>query len=420
MTIQADREGSDASRWLVFPVSVALFAFPVTLFGWPRLANAAFSLLAATGLAFLIHDLATRDRRLASLLREYWPLVVAMGSLPLAVVFHRLVTDDWAAGISYLYLRFALFLPLVWILIIATDRSARPFHWGLATGAILSAIWLLSIDLDARPDRVGETNMIPFANLTLLMGVMALAAIARDTPVSIPWALGLSAGVSGLYASIASGTRGGWIAIPLLLVLALVAIRRTGRTVALGVLVMSLATLAALIAVSERLRTRVTTAIEGWRQFDSPGTADEPIGIRLELWHAAIEIFRANPLAGVGPRGFEPALLELHQQGRISEIASGYAHAHNDMLHALATLGIPGLLAVAATCMAPAWFFAGRIGIADPGIRAPAAIGLAQCCGMLVFGFTEAMFTITLTNAFHTLVVATCFAMVIAREQEAA
>ncbi len=416
MTVQAEGTGAQASRWLAIPVAAALFAFPATLFASPRIANAAFSVLAAAGLLLLARDALAGNVRLRAMLHGCWQVALAMAGLPLAVVAHRLFAEGRIPDLSYLHLRFLLFLPLVWILIVTAGRSERALHWGFATGVILSAVWLSTIDLESRPDHVGATNMIPFANLSLLMGLMALASVVRNAPAALPMTVGLIAGLAGLYVSIASGTRGGWIAIPILLIIAVPELRTSVRRAVLGAIVLPLAGLAIVIALSERLRDRVVTAIAGLRQFEFSGTADEPVGIRLELWRAAIGIFRDQPLAGIGPEGFGAALLEFRDKGLIGETAAGYAHAHSDLLHALATLGTPGLAGVAASCLVPAWFFAIRIRSADPGIRLPATVGLTQCCGMLLFGLTETMFVITLTNAFHTLVVAGCLAAVLVRE----
>jgi O-antigen ligase len=81
----------------------------------------------------------------------------------------------------------------------------------------------------------------------------------------------------------------------------------------------------------------------------------------------------------------------------------------------MATLGIPGLLAILALYLVPAAFFMRHLRERDRRTQAASAMGLALCCGFMVFGLTEVMFATTLVNAFYSLVMAVCFAYVIVR-----
>ncbi len=89
------------------------------------------------------------------------------------------------------------------------------------------------------------------------------------------------------------------------------------------------------------------------------------------------------------------------------------------MLHLAATLGAPGLAAVLAAYLVPAWHFGRRLRHQDRRVRAAAAMGLMLCAGFVVFGLTEAMLVITLTNAFYSLVMAACFAFIAAQGRSA-
>ncbi|MGC7407301.1 polymerase, partial [Pandoraea pneumonica] len=70
------------------------------------------------------------------------------------------------------------------------------------------------------------SNAIPFGNLSLLMALFALMSIGWTEDDG--WALialRLLAGCAGLYASYLSQARGGWIAIPVLLLIAVATLR---------------------------------------------------------------------------------------------------------------------------------------------------------------------------------------------------
>lgn len=69
---------------------------------------------------------------------------------------------------------------------------------------------------------------------------------------------------------------------------------------------------------------------------------------RLEVWRIALRTFFEHPIVGYGPGNFTLAF-RRYQDWRFVDVmnsaASVQAHAHNEVLHALATMGILGLLA---------------------------------------------------------------------------
>jgi O-antigen ligase len=62
---------------------------------------------------------------------------------------------------------------------------------------------------------------------------------------------------------------------------------------------------------------------------------------RTQLWSAGWDAFAGAPFGGVGLDGFLAA-------SRDAGVAAPHEHAHNLLLHAAATTGVPGLLAVVA------------------------------------------------------------------------
>jgi len=73
-------------------------------------------------------------------------------------------------------------------------------------------------------------------------------------------------------------------------------------------------------------------------------------------------------------------------------VAENWGEPHNDVFLALATFGVPGGIALLFIYLGPAWLFFRRMSVNnDAAIRTAAAMGLALCLGMLVFGQFEAM-----------------------------
>src|SRR5699024_3875331 len=94
---------------------------------------------------------------------------------------------------------------------------------------------------------------------------------------------------------------------------------------------------------------------------------------------------------------------ESQPEGVVSEfVADNWGEPHNDLLLALATFGIPGAIALLFVYLGPAWVFFRRLSIeySQPA-RTAAAMGLALCLGMLIFGQFETMWRSMRMVAFY-------------------
>ena len=97
------------------------------------------------------------------------------------------------------------------------------FLWtGLALGCFLVGSWSLYQKIFEGVARAGGyTNTIQFGNISLLMGLMCLAGMgwAKEYKNSKFWFALLATGLAfGLLGSLLSGSRGGWLALPLALI----------------------------------------------------------------------------------------------------------------------------------------------------------------------------------------------------------
>ena len=73
-------------------------------------------------------------------------------------------------------------------------------------------------------------------------------------------------------------------------------------------------------------------------------SGDPSISIRLEMWHAALEMIRRHPLVGVGPDNINE-VYTLYLPPRSSPIVGWHEHLHDDFLQLAAERGLPCLVA---------------------------------------------------------------------------
>ncbi|AMR79518.1 hypothetical protein A2G96_18200 [Cupriavidus nantongensis] len=403
---------------LYLSACVVLAAFPALMFVKPSLSNTCYGLL----LGWSVIALATGGRAAVAeygcILRRYWPFMLAMAALPLALLLQQLLTGADDPHVPYLYLRFALFIVLVPGLLRLGRRGMQNIQWGFVACALISALWLHEVAAAGRPSHVGFSNVIPFGNLALLTGMLAVISTGWNRPGEyVQVGVKLLAGFAGLYASYMSGTRGGWIAVPVLVLVSLMASRKLKRIhKGAGLLVLA-GFMAATWLSSDRVQQRTMETVSELSQFAHHVTLDTSTGIRLQLWRASLKMLQAHPWAGVGPENYEQALKGLAEQHVVTPLAATMPHAHNDILHTGATLGIPGLIAIFALYLVPVAFFLYHLRSNDRDTQVASAMGLALCCGFMVFGLTEAMFGTTLVNACYSLIMAVCFAYVVSSKK---
>lgn len=249
-----------------------------------------------------------------------------------------------------------------------------------------------------------QWNAVPFGNFSLLLGFIAFAGCigpmlggSRD---KARVALGLAATAAGILASILTGTRGGWLAIPVLLGVVFWAALRTHRSrvlasrhflAALGAI---LAFVVAGMLLSENAQHRIDIAVEQVEAFlDGAGgrnSFDSSTELRLEMWKWGLEQAAERPLTGVGLANYDEARRRAVESGRMPASFAGLANLHNELISSLALGGVPTALAVVAFWMLMVSFFGRRVD--EKEVFFFATSGLLVVVGTCIFSMTEGLF----------------------------
>lgn len=265
----------------------------------------------------------------------------------------------------------------------------------LGAGAIAcyERIWLG----DARADN--GMNAIPFGNLGLLLGALAFVAMlgrVSDASRRSVWLTGLLglAGVAGLVTSLLSGTRGGWIALPLLGWL----IFRTFHGILPGKrLLLMFGLLGALLigAVSlpqSGVLSRVAVAVDNLQRYFQDDVKGTPEGLRLEMWKAGAVLFAEKPLLGWGEGRLQAARDKMVAEGELHPEVSLYEQLHSEIIDTAARRGLVGLLTLAGLYGIPLLLFTRHLrGCRDSRARTLALSGLVVCVAFIDFGLSQSM-----------------------------
>ncbi|MBQ5947650.1 O-antigen ligase [Massilia sp. ST3] len=278
---------------------------------------------------------------------------------------------------------------------------ARPpralLWWGVAGGAVAALPFILWQRIVLGEDRPGGfLNAITFGDLALCLGLLALAAAVdyrHSTRKALLPALGA---VAGLAASVATGSRGGWIALALAGVLFLCYAQMLHSRRVRLLLVGSFALVGATFFIpATGMQERAEQGVVDVRTWMNGGSAFSNVGIRLELWKGAAMLIAERPFTGLDAATVRAELRRHVEAGELDPAILPLEHLHNDALQALATGGVWGLLAWAGILLAPFLFFSRELG---RGVHmgmpqfAPALAGMLVVLSYFSFGLTEVIF----------------------------
>lgn len=385
-SLLSDATYDNRRRWLT---SGAVFVFGALALVVPSgySLGPAVLLLAGFSLAVWRQGLRlSRDDRLFMLALSAYTAVVAAG-----VLWH-----DQDASTLDRSLRFWLALPaLFWVM--AHPPRLGVVWAGIALGALGAggmALWQRSQGV-VRAD--GYLHAIQFGNTSLLLGVFCLAGLgwAWQQPHRKAWLvlLGLGAG-GGLMASLLSGSRGGWVGLPLVLwVLYRAYGKETSRNVrVLAVVFAALAALAAYGLPQTGVKQRVAEAVDDIGLYYRGEQIATSVGWRFEMWQGAVHLAAAKPLAGWGESDYQAGMSELAEQGVVYPGTQQFDHAHNQFLDTLAKQGVPGLAALLLLFFLPLRLFGAYLRDPDLSIRALGTAGAVLCVAQVDFSLTQAGF----------------------------
>ncbi|WP_306766922.1 O-antigen ligase family protein [Halomonas marinisediminis] len=293
-------------------------------------------------------------------------------------------------------IRFVLAIPAM-LLVMAYPPRLSWLWSGLAIGAIGAGSWAGWQKLVAGVDRAtGYTYVIQFGNLSMLLGILCLAGLG--------WAyvqrhrhlwLGLMAvgALCGVLGSLFSGSRGGWVGIPFIL---LVLYRGYGRHLSFGLKVAALAIVigggALMYALPQTgVQHRVFMAFNDIERYVEGESRTSSLGARFEMWKGATHLIMEKPLTGWGENGYRRAMQALGEQDIVHpRVAKKYGHPHNEFLNELVKRGVFGLLALLALYLMPMRFFVRQMASQNLERRSLAIAGVLLPVAYIDFGLSQA------------------------------
>jgi O-antigen ligase len=380
---------------------IALF---FTLFlSVPRGYMAGLVALTLGGLYYLLTQRPYRLQRHDKWMMGLLALVGAAGIV--SALYHGSELREWDMPSRYL-----LVAPIVMMLLVHPPRSRWVWSGlilGCLSGAAVAIRDVYSLDMGRG---YGYTGAIQFGNVALTMSVFCAAAIfgiRKDTPRAAFWRFALCVGVAaGFYASIISGSRGGWVAMPVVVLLFCAALvdKKNARAVCMGAVAVMAGLLILAVSVPS-VKQRYDDAVSDLRLYQQ-GNAATSLGARFAIWDAAVKLISEKPLMGWSRDAYEQRRDQLIKEGEANPMVGMLANTHNSFVEILLFQGVFGFLCMCAMLSGVFVLFWKRLRSPDYEARMAALSGTCLISIYVIAGQTQIMFSRNNTLVFFLVAIA--------------
>ena len=258
------------------------------------------------------------------------PLRIALCAPVFLAISRGWLYKDGAQPITFLWMKYCFPITLIWTF---TYRPSWTTNWG---AHVITTYFV---------------DVLSFGNLTLLFALLSFAALTFFWP-RLSWLsrfISIASCLIGLYLSVKSGSRTGWLNMPVFLIVWALgfSLPAYGRLKTLFILFLILITAGIFIQSSPYFTSKVLSAIDEisnyrWDAKSTEGSAD----LRISFYRMALFYFLHNPIKGWGDLGWK----ELMNSPEIVQYASEYARNfpehgfHNEILTSAVRSGIWGLV----------------------------------------------------------------------------
>ena len=239
-----------------------------------------------------------------------------------------------------------IFVSLLYLVVVPWHRIQKQMVLLviLFGGCVAGAVGLYEYAvLDIR--RVGGViNQIPFALYVSITLLIAVYTVLNNENRNIKLLVWFSI-ICSVFAIVMSEVRGVWLALIItVMILVFCQFKKWTMPRMASMAVIALAMLV-LLSLTPEIIQRINETKQEITQI-AAGNKDTSIGIRLQLWHSAIEIIKDHPLMGVGTKGYHNIMERQYQQGMITSAALSFknAHYHNQYLDSYVRYGVLGFL----------------------------------------------------------------------------
>ncbi|WP_162197490.1 O-antigen ligase family protein [Marinomonas sp. S3726] len=244
----------------------------------------------------------------------------------------------------------------------------------------------------------GDFNPIMFGGFSLMIAVICLNfALYYYNNNNKMFFLSVFSFLAGLSASILSVSKGGWLALPIVIAFLIWNYHQIlSKAFYLKSLISILVMVALIFAVpSIGVKKRINALISDVAMLLEGDRQETSVSHRTELWKASFIMFKSSPVFGIGKSNQDTFKQSLVDQDVVHKSTLKFNQAHNEYLNELGLRGILGLFLLLNVYLVPLGLFLRKIRkySDNPNIKVFAIAGALVPICYMVFALTQAMFT---------------------------
>lgn len=286
---------------------------------------------------------------------------------------------------------------IVLLFVLKYPISARWFFLLVTLGALMAGVYgIYQFTFQGVARVAAFDNPIHYGNGAMGLALLAFAGLfwSARQPSRFFWLSMLSLGfIGGVYASLVSGTRSGWVALPVLIFIGIYAFWRPmiERKVLFSLVALFAVAGLAIVSQVDLVTKRAEVAVEEFGDYFEEGRNSTSVGLRLDMWKAGLAAFLENPVIGSGPEGTEQVIAGLIAKGEIHPEVDSFRHLHNQYIDMMARYGLLGLASYLVLLGVTFTSFLQETRSEIPSVKALAFGGLLFVCLHGVVNLTQSM-----------------------------
>ena len=301
----------------------------------------------------------------------------------------------------------AILLIPVFLLLLKTPPKLSTFLWSVPLGSVLAGFMAIYDKFILQSEAAFSSRImyIQGGDIAMSLGLfsMAIALYFWQKTQRKQSALCILAALFGILGSILSTARGGWPALPIILIALLWMYRRnlskTFFITLIGLFAIAIIGIAQM--PNNRMSERFAAAQYDIQQYLEQGNGSTSVGARFDMWQSVFIMVQEKPILGWGTQGALQKRHQLADQGVISQYAGQFTHAHNQYLDDLSKRGIVGLAAFLAIFVIPLRRFMQGLKSDSAETKLIAALGTLHVLAVMIYCLSQSFFTHNSGNLFY-------------------
>jgi len=199
----------------------------------------------------------------------------------------------------------------------------------------------------------GFTNAVYYGGITTAMFLLCIVStsIVKNNLMRLFLVL---ASICTLYATLLSGARGAWLALPVMFCVYLIYNIWNLSLLKRMLLVLFFSVALVVVYQSPQLgvKDRVETTATNISEYINMGKMSS-VGFRLEMWKASWLIAKSDNFLGNGPDDYKLSVSKIIESGQSDKSISVFAGPHNQYMESLINQGALGLISLLSVLLVP-------------------------------------------------------------------